>query len=119
MITKKDRIAVVGATSNKDKFGYIVSKDLLDKEYDIVLINPKGGEILGKKVYTSLKEVEGKIDVVTFVVPPKIALEILKEVKELGIKKVWMQPGSESGEAITFCSENGIECIHNACIMMK
>lgn len=60
-----------------------------------------------------------KPDVVNLVVPPKVTNKIVKTCKELGIKKVWMQPGSESEEAIKFCHENGIEAVYGVCIMIE
>jgi len=119
MIIKKDKVAVVGASGDISKYGYIASKDLIEKGYDVFLVNPKTKEILGQPVYEKISDIDSTIDLVIFVVPPAVTLKVLKEVKELGIKKVWMQPGSESSEAIKFCSDNNIECIHNACIMMK
>jgi len=53
------------------------------------------------------------------VVPPEVTEMVLTEVKMLGIKKVWMQPGSESAHAIAYCKANGIECVHDACIMLE
>jgi hypothetical protein len=43
----------------------------------------------------------------------------LEEVKTLEIKNVWLQPGAQSDKAIQFCKENTIECIHDACIMIR
>ena len=40
------------------------------------------------------------------------------EANEAGIKKIWMQQGSESPKAIKFCKENGIELVEGECIMM-
>jgi predicted CoA-binding protein len=119
MITKDDTIAIVGASNNTEKYGHIVMKDLLVKGYDVIPINPKEKTILNKKVYKSIKDVSEKIDAVIFVVPPKVVEDVIQDVKILGIKDVWMQPGSESQKAIEYCEENGIECIHNACVMMQ
>ena len=52
-------------------------------------------------------------------VHPEITEKILEEVKKLGIKKVWMQPGSESEKAIEYCEKNGIDLIHNACVIIQ
>jgi len=60
-----------------------------------------------------------KPDVVNLVVQPRVTEEVVKECKRLGIKKVWMQPGSESKKAVNFCLENNIEVIYNICIMAK
>lgn len=119
MIEKDDLIAIVGASNDSSKYGNIVMKDLLSKGYGVIPINNHEDFILGKKAYGSIKDVPDKIDAIIFVVPPKVTETIIEDVKPLGVKKVWMQPGSESPRAIKFCEDNGIECIYNACVMMQ
>jgi len=53
------------------------------------------------------------------VVPPKIIGQVVKTCRRLGITKVWMQPGSESETAISFCRENGIDVVHGVCVMVE
>jgi predicted CoA-binding protein len=60
-----------------------------------------------------------KPDVADSVVPPKIKEQVVKTCKSLGIKKVWMQPGSESETAISFCRENEIDVVHGVCVMFE
>jgi len=60
-----------------------------------------------------------KPDVIDLVVPPKVPEHVVKTCKKLGIKKVWMQPGSESETAINFCRENGMDVVHGVCIMKE
>jgi hypothetical protein len=74
---------------------------------------------LGEKVYTNLSDVKEKIDGAIFVTQPIVTQKVLKEVKTLGIKNVWLQPGSQSDAAIEFCKKNTIECVHDACIMIQ
>lgn len=119
MITKDDNIAIIGSSHNPDKYGYKVSADLINKGYKIFLVNPKGGKILGRTVHKKVYDIDADINAVIFVVPPKVTEEVLKDVCDKKIRKVWMQPGSESDKAIAFCRKNGIECVHNACIMMQ
>lgn len=119
MIDKNYNYAIVGASNNKDKYGFKVLSDLLEAGFRVVPINPKETEILGRKTYPSLSECREKIDVVVFVVPPKITEKVLEEVLKLEIKNVWMQPGSESEEAIKICEKNNINLIQNACIMLS
>jgi predicted CoA-binding protein len=57
--------------------------------------------------------------VVDIVVPPKITESIVKECKNLGVDKVWMQPGSESEFAISFCRENSIKVLYGVCVMLE
>lgn len=119
MINKKFLYAVVGASNNKEKYGYKVFKDLLEAGYKVVPINPTEKEILSKKVYPTLSDVKKKINVVIFITPPVVTEKVLEEVKTLGIKNVWLQPGAQSDTAIEFCKKNTIECIHDACIMIQ
>ena len=111
--------AVVGVSSNPEKYGYKVFKDLIDKNYQAFPINPKGGFILNHKVFKSLEELDKKPDMVIFVTPPEITEKILVSVKNLKIKNVWMQPGAESERAIEYCNKNNINLIHNACVIIK
>jgi len=87
--------------------------------YRVYPINPNSDEILGDKCYHSLKELPEKPDVVDIVVPPNITKEVVKECRKLGIKRVWMQPGSESEKAINFCKENNIKLIQGVCVMIE
>lgn len=119
MIGKDLVYAVVGASNNPEKYGNRVLKDLKEAGYQVIPINPHEEMIEGLKVFPSLRTVGTSLDVVITVVPPSITETIVKEAHELGIKKIWMQPGSESDTAVRFCEENGIECVHHACIMIQ
>lgn len=114
--------AIVGASNNKEKFGYKVTLSLKELGFNVIPINPKENEILGLKAYPNLTDAINngeEIDEVVFVVPSKITELILEEVNKLDILKVWMQPGSESKKAINYCKENSIEVTYNTCIMVK
>lgn len=123
MINKDLIYAVIWASNNLEKYWYKVFKDLLLWWYKVVPININEKEIMETKSYLNLSdyvsETKNNIDVVIFVVPPAVTEKVLAEVKELDIKNVWMQPWAESDLAIKFCEENWINCVHNACIMIK
>ena len=111
--------AVVGASNNPRKYGYKVLRDLRDAGWKVVPVNPKETEILGLKAYSRLIDIKAAIDTVIFVVPPAATKKILKDVKALNIKKVWLQPGAASKAEIKYCRDNNIECVHDACIMVQ
>ncbi|MCG2725216.1 MAG: CoA-binding protein [Elusimicrobia bacterium] len=117
-IEKDNLIAIVGVSNNTKKYGYKIFKDLLDAGYKIKGINPKGGEILGHAVYKTIEEVGEKPDLIITVVKPQTTLETVKKCGELNIKKIWMQPGSESEEAIIEAKKLGMEVVSNACFMI-
>ncbi len=118
-LDKKNIFAVVGVSRNPQKYGYRVYKDLKQAGYTVYPINPNVDMVDGDRCYNSLKVLPKRPDVVDIVVPPNVTEEIVRECKELGIKKVWMQPGSESKKAIDFCKKNHIEIIHNVCVMVE
>ena len=118
-LDKKNVIAVVGASDNREKYGNIIYRDLRSSNYKVFPVNPKVEIVEGDKCYYTLSEIPIKVSVVNTVVPPFVTEQIVKECKELGIDKVWMQPGSESEKAIAFCNENGIDVIYENCIMTQ
>ncbi|MDY6795264.1 MAG: CoA-binding protein [Actinomycetota bacterium] len=116
-----DSVAVVGASRDPEKYGYKVLMDLKNGGYKAFAINPgcvEGDEIEGVPCYPDLLSIPNVPDLLITVVPPKVTEKIVRQAKELGIEKIWMQPGSESEYAISFSEENGIGVMHNACIMI-
>jgi len=118
-LDKKNTFAVIGASRNPEKYGHQVYKDLRSAKYRVYPINLNAAEILGDKCYPSLEALPEKPAVVDLVVPPKVTEQVVKTCVKLGIKKVWMQPGSESEAAIDFCRENSIDVVHGVCVMIE
>lgn len=113
------RFAVVGATDNPQKYGNQIVKNLKKRGYEVYPVNPKLKELEGLKCYASLEEIPVKVDVVDFVVPPPVTGEILKQCRELGLGRVWLQPGSESEAAIDYCQKNNLKVVHSVCVMLN
>ncbi|HUV03160.1 MAG TPA: CoA-binding protein [Desulfobacteria bacterium] len=118
-LRKENVFAVVGVSENPAKYGHQVYKDLKEAGYVVYPVNPHIDDVLGDRCYPSLSDLPEKPDVVDTVVPPAVTEELVKECKELGIDKVWMQPGSESEKALTFCRRNKIHVVHDVCVMVK
>lgn len=118
-LDKRNVFAVVGVSKESEKYGNKVYFDLKRAGYTVYPVNPNAINISGNRCYSNLRNLPTLPDVVDIVVPPKITEEIVKECKELGIGKVWMQPGSESEDAIGFCRENSIEVLYGICVMLE
>ncbi|HNT97391.1 MAG TPA: CoA-binding protein [Elusimicrobiales bacterium] len=110
-------IAVVGVSNDASKYGHRIFRDMLKAGYPVEGVNPKGGLVLGRQVHKSLSEMEKKPELVITVVPPEITEKIVEECNRLGIKAVWMQPGSESDAALAKAKEYGIKAT-SACFMV-
>ena len=111
--------AVAGSFRNETKYAYRIFKTLKEKGYKVFPVNPKGGQVEGAKCYSSINDITENIDVVDIVTPPQVTEQIVKDCKNKGITRVWMQPGAESEAAIDFCKKNNIDVIHGMCLMLK
>jgi len=116
---KQKRFAVVGSFRNESKYAYRILKTLKEKGYEVYPVNPSLREVDGLRCYPNIKEIPDSVDVVDIVTPPQITEKIVRECKEKGISKVWIQPGAESKTVIEFCKDNGIKVVFNLCIMMN
>jgi predicted CoA-binding protein len=115
----KDKlIAVVGVSENPDKFGYQIFYDLLEAGFKVVAVGIRGGTVAGENIYKSLKELPSKPDIVVTVVPPEVTDKTVDDAIELGIKEVWMQPGSVSEKAAKKAKTTGIKVTDNGCFMI-
>ena len=93
-------VAVIGASSNRNKFGNRAVRAFLQQGYTVVPINPHEAEIEGLKAYGSVLEVPGPIDMATFYVPPEVGEHVIEEIAQKQIPEVWLNPGSESDTLI-------------------
>jgi len=109
-------IVVVGVSDDASKYGHRIFRDLLNEGYPVKGVNPRGGFVHGNNIYKSLSEIEKKPDLVITVVPPEATLLLVEECNKLGIKTIWMQPGSESRAALEKAKAYGIKTV-SACFM--
>ena len=104
---------VVGDVENQSKFAYRILKKLESRNFNVKGVNPKGGE----SVYTSLKDVPYKIDVIDLCINPLKGIKIIQEAKTLGIQYILIQPGAESIEILNYCKENNLTAIEG-CVLI-
>jgi uncharacterized protein len=110
--------AVVGASQDRDKYGYKVFHALCRAGYTVYAVNPRGGDIDGHRVFPSLADLPQPVEVVNLVVPPSVTEQVVREAQELGLTRIWMQPGAESGAAIDYCHQHDMLVVFDACAMV-
>ncbi|MBN2566660.1 CoA-binding protein [Candidatus Woesearchaeota archaeon] len=111
--------AIVGASNDPAKYGNKVYRNLKHAGFSVVPVNLREREIDGDPAYPSLDACPTAPDVVVTVAPPEVTEQIVRQCARLGIGRVWMQPGSESEQAVAFCAQRGIAAVHHACIMAE
>jgi uncharacterized protein len=109
-------IAVVGASANERKAAHVIPKYLQSQGYRIIPVNPKGGEILGERVYTSLEAIDEPVDVIEVFRPAAEAETIAREAVGIGAGVVWFQLGTHSTEAIQLAADGGLTVVGGRCM---
>ncbi len=81
-------IAVIGASGKKGKIGYSIVDNIISNGYEgeVYPVNPKGGEILGRKAYASIGEIAGPVDLATITIPAKFVVKAVEECGKKGVK---------------------------------
>lgn len=88
---KPKSVAVLGASGTPGKLGYVIVKNIADSDFagKVYPVNPKSDEILGYKVYRSVSEIPGDVDLVVTVLPtPKLTVGAVEECARKGVKAV-------------------------------
>jgi len=93
-------VAVIGASSNRSKFGNRAVRAFRQQGYTVIPINPNEQEVEGLKSYASVLDVPGPIDMASLYLPPDIGEQVIGEIAQKGIGEVWLNPGAESDELI-------------------
>ncbi|RCS40755.1 CoA-binding protein [Bremerella cremea] len=114
----KPTVAILGASAERSKYGNKSVRAHLRHGYDVYPVNPKGGEIEGLKVYTSLQEIPvEKLDRISVYVPPQMGLKMVGSIASKPAKQVFFNPGSESGELLEAARQRGITPIQACSIV--
>lgn len=114
------RFAVVGASTNREKYGNKVLRVYQQNKLEVVPVNPAGGEVEGLTAYPDLPSIPGTIDGVSIITPPKVTEQVVAQALSLGIKNIWMQPGAESDAAVELAEQDNANVIAGGpCILVS
>ena len=91
-------VAVIGASAVKGKPGNDVLRNILANEYpgELYLVNPKGGEIMGRQAYTSIQDLPGGVDLAIVILPAQMNPQAVRDCAAKGIRAVVLAAGGFS-----------------------
>lgn len=112
------RIAVVGATPRREKYGNKVLRCLRGAGYEAIPVHPVEARVEGLVAYRDVTDIPGTLDGASFIIPPAAAPGVLEALHRRGVRRVWFQPGSESEANLAWCAAQGMEAIHQACVLV-
>lgn len=93
-----DGFAVVGASSNRQKYGNKVLRAYLQNGRRAYPVNPNETEVEGLTCYPDLKSLPEPVHAVSIITPPQVTAGVLEQAARAGIRYVWMQPGAEPAD---------------------
>jgi predicted CoA-binding protein len=111
------RVAVIGASADRRKFGNKAVRAFVRQGYDVVPINPHEASVEGLKAYRSVLDVPGRIDMATVYLPPEVGLAVIEEIARKGIAEVWLNPGAESPALVAAARALGLSPIEACSIV--
>ncbi|AWP33391.1 CoA-binding protein [Pantoea eucalypti] len=117
VLTRTQRIALVGASDRPERPSYGVMKYLLDQGYDVIPVSPKlaGKTVLGQQGYASLADVPGGIDMVDVFRNSEAAWGVAQEAIAVGAKTLWLQLGVINEQAAVLAQDAGMTVIMDRC----
>jgi hypothetical protein len=117
LLQSSKTVAIVGISDKPDRPSYGVAQYLLENSnFQLFFVNPLVDEVLGEKVYKSLKEIPVHIDIVDVFRKPADCLAVLEEGIEVGADAVWLQLGISSDEVASRAEAAGMKLVMDRCI---
>ena len=110
-------VAIIGASSNRRKFGNKALRAFARQGFTVLAINPNESEVEGYRTYPSVLDVPGAIDMATLYVQPDVAVRVMDDIAKKGIPEVWLNPGADDDEVLERARELGLHTIQACSIM--
>lgn len=113
---KDKNIVVFGVSQDETKYGYKIFTALGRMGLQVYGINPKGGRVEGKTLFTKLEEIPVRPDVAILVIPPAVLVPAVEKCIAAHVGEIWFQPGARSEEAYRLTRSAGIKAV-DGCFM--
>jgi len=111
--------AVVGASTNPEKYGYLVYKSLKAAGKTAYPVNPRAQTIDNDPCYANVAALPAVPDAVVAIIPPALTEKLIPELVQAGVRKLWLQPGAESAVAVAAARDQGITVVSGGpCLMV-
>ena len=121
-LKKAKTIAVVGISDKTDRSSYLIAQGLQKNGYRVIPVNPRlaGTELLGEKVFSSIKDIPFHIDIVDIFRRSEFLVDVARDFIETDADVFWAQLGLQSQEAEQILRTAGkSKIVMNRCIKIE
>ena len=110
---------VVGASTNRQKYGNKVLRCYLQNGRNAIPVNPNEPEIEGVACAATISDLPTEVVSISMITPPTVTAKLVPLAIEQGIKNIWMQPGAEHPDSILLCQKHGVNVIADgSCVLV-
>ena len=113
----KKTVAIIGASSDRNKFGNKAVRAFQQQGYEVFPVNPNEAEIEGLTVHKTIADVPLRPEMITVYVRPTVLLTLLPEIAAKGCDELWLNPGTESDEVLAEAERLGLNTIQACSIL--
>jgi uncharacterized protein len=110
-------VAVIGASTNRNKFGNKALRAFERRGYTVIPINPNEVEVEGHKTYATVLDVPEAIDLATVYVAPRTGVKVMDQLAQKGVPEVWLNPGADSAEVVARARALGLKTVQTCSII--
>ncbi|PLX97348.1 MAG: CoA-binding protein [Desulfuromonas sp.] len=111
--------AVVGASSNRSKYGNKCLRCYQMNGRKVIPVHPLELEIEDLDCVASVTDLPDEVESISIITPPRVTEKVVEQAAAKGIKNIWMQPGAESPTAVKYCEEQGLNVIADgSCLLV-
>jgi len=116
LLIEAKTIAVVGASSKRDRPSNGVMRRLVAAGYRVIPVNPNEEVVLGEKSYPTLEAVPDKVDIVDVFRRAELTPPVARSAVAVGARVLWLQEGIVNDDAARLATNGGLEVVMDACI---
>ncbi len=116
------RVALVGVSRNPKDFSRTLYRELQQRGYEVVPVNPQATELEGQPCFARLQDINPPVEGALLVTSPEVTDQIVHDCAEAGISRVWLHRGEGIGavsqSAVDFCQAHHIKVVPGFCPFM-
>lgn len=110
-------VAVIGASSNRQKFGNKALRAFERQGFTVIPINPNEPEVEGHRTYATVNDYSGPIDMATVYVPASVGVGVMDELARKGVAEVWLNPGADDEAVVQRARTLGLKIVQACSII--
>jgi predicted CoA-binding protein len=110
-------VAIIGASTDRAKFGNKAVRAFLQRNYVVYPVNPKELHVEGLPAFKSIVDVPARPNLVSVYLPPPVLLKVLPDIAAKGCDELWLNPGTESAEVIALAEQLKLNVIQACSIV--